>query len=114
MEITNLSNNPALLVLVAGKSFLKVGDHKVYHTINLSIFQPPFNKLQVIIDGLASFQNYSKLMNVLKTKFSNIENLYVGLLPRKRIERGLLNFAGTGIKKNHWKHESRKFDQNIK
>lgn len=98
VEITDLSNNPGLLVLVTGKSFLKVGDHKIYHTINLDAFQPAFNKLRVIIDELSSFNNYSELTNVLKVKFSNIENLYFGLLPRKRAKRGLLNFAGAAIK----------------
>lgn len=98
IEITDLSTNPGLLILATGNSLLKEGCHKIYHIINLDDFWPIFKRLDSIINGLSSFGNFTELTGMVSTKFSNVQNLYLNLLPKWRAKRGLLNFIGSGIK----------------
>lgn len=94
----DLSHNPGLLAIAAGKSFKKMGEHRIYHVINLELYEPTMMKLKSIIEGIGKIGNFSELNGILYTKFNNLNNLYNGLQMKKRQKRGLLNFVGSGIK----------------
>lgn len=98
LQITNLAPNPGLLTLQDGYSFLKIGEHKLFHVINLENYEPIFRKLETNVNGINSLGNYSEMTELLKTKLTNTLRLFSELQPRARPKRGLFNFVGTGIK----------------
>lgn len=98
LHLTNLTPNPGLLTLHDGFSFLKVGEHKLFHIINLENYEPIFRKLETNINGINSLGNYSDMTEILNMKLSNTLRLFSELQPRARSKRGLFNFIGTGIK----------------
>lgn len=98
ISISDLTNNPGLLSLKTGNSFLKVGNHKLFHIIDFNTYDPIFNKLSVIINGLKSFKNSSDLTALLETKLNNAHSLLHNMHAKGRSKRGLFNFLGTGLK----------------
>lgn len=98
IQIMDLNQNPGLLALTAGESFMKVGEHRIYHTIDFDLYEPTFTKLKLITKELRNYGNFTELNDVLSTKLFNLKNLYFGLQMKTRQKRGLMDFVGTGIK----------------
>ncbi|XP_055536035.1 uncharacterized protein LOC129733840 isoform X2 [Wyeomyia smithii] len=98
IQITDLQHNPGLLALDMGKSFVRIGKHRLYHVVDLKQCEPIFARLDVAIHGLKSFGNLSDLTAMLESKFSNTRKMFQNLMPRQRNKRGLLNFVGSAIK----------------
>lgn len=98
IRLTNLASNPGILALQEGYSFRKLGEHKLFHIIDLDKYEPIFRRLKINIIGINSFGNYSEMTDLLSTKLSNTQQLFFELKPKIRPRRGLFNFIGTGIK----------------
>ncbi|XP_055635534.1 uncharacterized protein LOC129775176 [Toxorhynchites rutilus septentrionalis] len=98
IQITDLHQNPGLLTLDVGKTLVKIGKHQIYYIIDLQRCEPIFAKLEVILQGLQTFQNFTDLNKILESKFSNTRKMFLNLMPKHRNKRGLLNFLGTTIK----------------
>lgn len=98
IQIMDLNQNPGLVIISAGESFLKEGEHRIYHTIDFSLYESTFTKLKLIMKEIRTFGNYTELNEILSTKLDNLRNIYYGLQMKSRHKRGLLNFVGSGIK----------------
>ncbi|XP_058838846.1 uncharacterized protein LOC131694275 [Topomyia yanbarensis] len=98
MQIHDLNNNPGLLALNIGYGFLQIGEHKIFHVINLDTYEPIFKRLGIIINGLKSIDEFQDTVESLDMKYKNAHEIYAELLPRNSRKRGILNFIGTGIK----------------
>ena len=98
IQILNLSNNPGLLTIKDGYSFLKTGNHKLFHIIDLEKYETVFRKLTLNIKGIKQFGNFTQLVELIEMKYSNTLTLYSDIQPKFRNKRGLLDFIGTGIK----------------
>lgn len=98
IQITDLQRNPGLLTLDIGKTFVKIGKHQIYHTIDLKRYEPILAKLEIILQGIKSFENYTDITKMLESKFSNTQTLFHNLMPRHRNRRGLFNFLGSTLK----------------
>lgn len=98
IQIMDLSQNPGLVIISAGESFMKVGEHRIYHTIDFDLYQPTFTKFKAIIKELRTFGNFTELNDIISAKLDNLRNIYFGLRMKTRQKRGLINFVGSGIK----------------
>lgn len=98
IQISDLRNNPGLLILRQGKSFIKNGHHKIYHEIDLDTYKPTLDHLHNIIVNLKIFPNFKDIVDLLQNRYKTILNIYSNLLPKRKTKRGLFNFLGSGIK----------------
>ena len=98
LQISNLESNPGLLILQDGCSFMKIGEHKLFHIIDVLKYEPILIKLQQNINGINFIRNFTGMTELLETKLSKARQIYEEFLPKFRTKRGLLNFVGTGIK----------------
>ena len=98
IRIIDLNKNPGLVIIENEKSFLKIGQHRLFHIIDLKEYEPILKKLFTNINGLRHFKNFTDMASLLEQKYSNTETLFSNLYPRSRVRRGLLNFIGSGIK----------------
>ena len=98
IQIHDLSTNPGLISIKDGYSFLKIGNHKLFHIIDFTKYEPIFRKLTMNINGIKTLGNFTELTDLLDMKYSNTVTLFLDMKPRNRNKRGLLNFIGSGIK----------------
>lgn len=98
IQISDLQNNPGLLILRQGNSFVKNGHHKIYHEIDLDTYKPTLDHLHNIIVNLRIFPNFKDTVDLLQNRYQIILNSYLNLLPKTKTKRGLFDFLGSGIK----------------
>lgn len=98
IHIQNLKQNPGLLTIETGSSFIKLGNHKLFHIIELDNYEPIFRKLLTNIQGIRTFQNFTDMFEILESKYEAVYSTFNNLRPKLRRKRGLLNLLGTGIK----------------
>jgi hypothetical protein len=60
IQITNLALNPGILTLQEGYSFLKIGEHKLFHIIDLESYEPLFSRLETNINGINALETIRK------------------------------------------------------
>lgn len=98
IQISDLQNNPGLLILQQSKCFVKNGYHKIYHEIDLDSYKPTLDHLHNIIVNLRIFPGFKDTVDLLQNRYRTILNSYSNLLPKTRTKRGLFDFLGSGIK----------------
>lgn len=98
IHIMNLEQNPGLLSIETGNSFIKIGNHKLFHILELDNYEPIFRKLLANIQGIRTFSNFTDMFEILESKYGTVHSIFNNLRPRQRRKRGLFNLLGTGIK----------------
>lgn len=99
IHITNLKQNPGLLSIETGNSFIKIGNHKLFHILEMNNYEPIFGKLLTNIQGIRTFSNFTDMYEILESKYEAVYSIFNSLLPKQRKRRGLFNLLGTGIKR---------------
>lgn len=99
IQITNLDHNPGLFTRQDGSGFLRIGEHKLFHLIDLEKYKPIFEKLLLNIKRTEILSNFTETTELLKTKLRRSRDLMQEMTPKIRTKRGLLNFVGSGIKR---------------
>lgn len=110
-RILNLKQNPGLLTIETGNCFIKKGNHKLFHIIELNNYEPIFTKLFKNIQGLRNFSNFTDVVEILETKFETAQSTLNDLRPKLRERRGLFNLLGTGIKQITGNMDHNDFEQ---
>lgn len=99
IHVINLKQNPGLLTIETGNSFIKIGNHRLFHILELDNYEPIFRKLLANIQGIRTFSNFTDMFEILESKYGTVHSLFNNLRPKQRNKRGLFNFLGTGIKR---------------
>lgn len=111
IRILNLKQNPVLLTIETGSRFVKLGNHKLFHIIELNNDEPIFTKLLTNIQGIRTFSNSTDIFEILQAKFETVHHIFSSLKPNRRQKRGLFNIIGTSIKGITGNMDHNDFDQ---
>nr|XP_029735484.1 uncharacterized protein LOC115270290 [Aedes albopictus] len=100
IQLYDLTRNPGLLTLQSGNTLIKIGQHRIYHVIDLTKYKPLLDNIELAVDGLKIFIDYQDLTSLLKTKLEEVKGSYRRLIPAQhfRHKRGAFNFLGSAIK----------------
>lgn len=101
VQLYDLTRNPGLLTLQTGNTLIKTGRHRIYHVIDLTKYKPLLDNIELAINGLKIFTDFTDMTSILSTKFEEVKNSYKKLLPtvrQIRQKRGAFNVIGSTIK----------------
>lgn len=100
IQLYDLARNPGLLTLQTGNTFIKTGRHRIYHVIDLTKYKPLLDNIELAVNGLKIFPDFTDITSILNTKLKKVEISYKRLLPIKqtRQKRGAFNLIGSAIK----------------
>ncbi|XP_055522685.1 uncharacterized protein LOC129716857 isoform X2 [Wyeomyia smithii] len=97
LEITDLNDNPGIVALKVGNTFIREGYDWLVHTFKLDTFQEILNQYDIMISQINSNVNMKDFKDILKMKFIQTSLTLQKLSPRRKTKRAI-NILGTLIK----------------
>ncbi|XP_055546186.1 uncharacterized protein LOC129730680 [Wyeomyia smithii] len=97
LEITDLNDNPSIVALKVGNTFIREGYDWLVHTFKLDTFQKILNQYDIMISQINSNVNMKDFKDILKMKFIQTSLTLQKLSPRRKTKRAI-NILGTLIK----------------
>lgn len=97
LEITDLNNNPGIVALKVGNTYIRKGYDWLVHTFKLDTFQEILYQYDIMISQINSNLNTKDFKDILKMKFIQTSLTLQKLYPRRKTKRAI-NILGTLIK----------------
>lgn len=97
LEITDLNNNPGIVALKVGKTFISNGHDWLVHKITLNTFHEILQQYDIMINQIDSNLHTRDFKDILKIKFSQTNATLQKLSIRRKSKRAI-NILGTLIK----------------
>ncbi|XP_038107040.1 uncharacterized protein LOC119766517 [Culex quinquefasciatus] len=99
MQLYDLNTNPGVVMLRSGRRYIKEGNIRIYHKIDLQAYGPLIVRCRTAINSLKTARNYKEVIDLLSHRVEKIMNMYRDLYPKEVVRRKrALDFLGTGIK----------------